>query len=73
MGVPIAAGPDARQTGRASGIIGTLSRTLNGDRLAYGLVFCCAACVILLTVLLAYELWANSALSRMQFGWQIPV
>jgi phosphate transport system permease protein len=24
----------------------------------------------LLTVLLAYELWANSALSRMQFGWR---
>ena len=70
MGVPITVGPDARPVRRASGIIGTLSRTLNGDRLAYGLVFCCAACIILLTVLLAYELWTNSALSRMQFGWR---
>ena len=69
MEVPMAVGPDARPVGRASGIIGLISRKLNGDRLAYGLVFSCAACVILLTVLLAYELWANSALSRMQFGW----
>jgi len=69
MGVPIVVGPDARPAGRASGFVGLLSRILNVDRLAHGLVFCCAACVILLTVLLAYELWANSALSRMQFGW----
>jgi phosphate transport system permease protein len=69
MEAPIAVGPDARRVGRASGIIGPLIRMLNGDRLAYGLVFGCAACVILLTFLLAYELWANSALSRVQFGW----
>ena len=70
MEAPIVAGPDARPAGRASGFIGPLSRMLNGDRLAYGLVFSCAASVILLTFLLAYELWANSALSRMQFGWR---
>lgn len=70
MEAPIVAGPDARPAGRASGFIGPLSRMLNGDRLAYSLVFSCAASVILLTFLLAYELWANSALSRMQFGWR---
>ncbi len=69
MEAPISFVPDARPARRTSGIIGPLSRMLNGDRLAHGLVFSCAACVILLTVMLAYELWANSALSRMQFGW----
>lgn len=61
--------PEGRQSGRSSGSIGLLRRTLNGDRLAHALVFCCAACVILLTVLLAYELWVNSGLSRTKFGW----
>ena len=69
MKAAIVIGPDARPSRRASGIIGLLRRTLNMDRFAYGLVSGCAACIILLTVLLAYELWANSALSRMKFGW----
>ena len=66
MEAPIVVGPDARLRGGHPALVGLLIRMLNGDRLAYGLVFSCAACVILLTFLLAYELWANSALSRVQ-------
>ena len=69
MEIPVLVGPEARPVRRASGIAGSFSRILSGDRLAYALVFTCAVCVILLTFLLAYELWANSALSRAQFGW----
>ena len=61
--------PNARRTRQTSGFIGLLSRTLNADRLTYGLVFSCAASVLLLTGLLAYELWTHSALSRVKFGW----
>jgi phosphate transport system permease protein len=47
-----------------------LKRVANVDRAAYGLVFTCAASIVALTVVLVYELWINSALSRHKFGWR---
>jgi phosphate transport system permease protein len=69
MDVPATIQPNAPPAGRASGIRGLLRHTLNGDRLAYGVVFAASACVVLLTILLAYELWIHSSLSRAKFGW----
>jgi phosphate transport system permease protein len=69
MDAPIVIGSRARPDRRARGIIGWLKGVLNGDKVACALVFACAACVLLLTFLLAYELWINSALSRSKFGW----
>ncbi len=45
------------------------SLAVNGDRLAHGIVFTCAASVVAITTLLVYELWVNSTLSRHKFGW----
>jgi phosphate transport system permease protein len=50
-------------------LIAALRHAVNGDRVAYGLVFTCAASIVALTVLLVYELWVNSVLSRNKFGW----
>ncbi len=62
--------PNARPAGNASAMISNLlGRALNGDRLAYGLVFTCAAGVVAVTGMLVYELWSSSALSRQKFGW----
>jgi phosphate transport system permease protein len=46
-----------------------LRRLRNGDEIAHGFTLVFAASVILITSLLFYELWANSALSRHKFGW----
>jgi phosphate transport system permease protein len=42
---------------------------LVSDRSARVVAFAFGACVLALTGLLAYQLWANSAASRMKFGW----
>jgi phosphate transport system permease protein len=42
---------------------------LVSDRSARVVAFAFGACVLALTGLLAYQLWANSATSRMKFGW----
>ena len=69
MSSPALVRPAARPSGRAPGFMTALKRVVNGDHIAHGLVFTCAAGIVALTVLLVYELWINSALSRNKFGW----
>ena len=47
-----------------------LRRLGRGDEIAHLVTLLFAASVILITSLLVYELWANSALSRHKFGWR---
>jgi phosphate transport system permease protein len=60
---------EARPKGRASFV----QRFLNGDRIAYGIVFTSATTILAITALLVFELWTQGALSRMQFGWKFLV
>jgi phosphate transport system permease protein len=46
---------------------------INGDRIARSVVFVCACAVLAILVLLVYELWIQSALSRHKFGWHFFV
>ncbi len=69
MSSPAFARSGARSEGRASSLATALKRAANGDRIAHGIVFTCAAGIVVLTALLVYELWVNSALSRYKFGW----
>jgi phosphate transport system permease protein len=46
-----------------------LSRIRSGDQIAYLITATCAASIFIVTVLLVYELWINSSLSRHKFGW----
>lgn len=48
---------------------GLFKRAAAGDRVAYAIVFTCAASIVAITATLVYELWLNSALSRHKFGW----
>ncbi len=48
-------------------------RILSGDRLAQALVTAVAVCIVLVTLLLVFELWKNSQLSRSKFGWAFLV
>jgi len=57
---------DARPTRRARSFA---QRLRGGDEIAYAITFICAASVILVTALLVYQLYANSAASRAKFGW----
>ena len=50
-----------------------VSRFLNGDEIARYITFLFAASVVLITVLLVWELWVNSALPREKFGWHFFV
>ena len=45
------------------------SRLKSGDEYAYLLTLACAVSIILVTSLLVFELFQNSALSRHKFGW----
>lgn len=44
-------------------------KMLSGDGLAYSVTFGAAAMVLLVTGILVWELYANSAVSRSKFGW----
>ena len=44
-------------------------RLRSGDEAAYAVTFICAASVVLITALLVFELYLNSAPSRTKFGW----
>ncbi len=66
MEAPAIVRQDAR---RASRVISSLKDWVNGDRFTYGILFACAAGIVVLTALLVYELWINSAPSRLKFGW----
>ena len=46
-----------------------LDRLRSGDEVAHLITLIFASAIILITFLLVYELWQNSALSRHQFGW----
>ncbi len=70
MATPILVRPAARPAERTAGFIFRLLKRVNdGDHLAYGLVFACAASIVAVTAILVFELWTNSALSRQKFGW----
>jgi len=45
-----------------------VSRLRDGDEIARLLTFLCAASVVVITVLLVFELWRESALPRHKFG-----
>ncbi len=47
-----------------------LQRLRSGDEVAHLITLLFAGSVILITSLLVYELWVNSALSRHRFGWR---
>jgi phosphate transport system permease protein len=46
-----------------------LRRLSTGDQVAHLITLIFAASILLITTLLVYELWVNSALSRHKFGW----
>lgn len=57
---------NARPSGRAQSL---LRRLRGGDEVAFLITFICAASVVLITALLVFELYKNSAVSRHKFGW----
>jgi phosphate transport system permease protein len=50
-----------------------LARLRSGDEIARVITFLFAGSVVLITVLLVYQLWVNSALPRHKFGWHFLV
>ncbi len=66
---PQAGGPPTAVPGR-SRFERFLRRLRSGDEVAYLFTFAFALLIILITVLLVYELYRNSALAREQFGWK---
>jgi phosphate transport system permease protein len=56
----------ARPSRRARSFV---ERLRGGDEVAYVVTFICAASVILVTALLVFELYVNSAAPRAKFGW----
>jgi phosphate transport system permease protein len=62
--------------GSASPVTGSrsfLARLREGDEIARLITFLFAATVVLITILLVYQLWANSALPRHKFGFHFFV
>src|SRR5258708_40288506 len=57
---------DARPSGRARSF---LQRLRSGDQVAHLLTLTSAASILLVTALLVFELYKNSALPRQKFGW----
>ena len=62
--------PSARPLGASRSF---LSKLREGDEIARLITFLFAASVVLITVVLVYELWMNSALPRHKFGWHFFV
>jgi phosphate transport system permease protein len=50
-----------------------MRRLRGGDEIAYLITFACAASVIIVTTLLVFELYQNSASSRRAFGWSFLI
>ncbi len=50
-----------------------LARLRRGDEIAHLITLLFAASILLITSLLVYELWVDSALARHKFGWQFFV
>ncbi len=62
------ANPTVPSAGPITGSRSFLSKLRDGDEIARLITFLFAASVVLITVLLVYELWSNSALPRHKFG-----
>ena len=58
------------RAGRGWGPRALLRRLRSGDEIAHLITLLFAAGIILITSLLVYELWVNSALPRHKFGWK---
>ena len=66
MSASVASNPSsARPSGRAS----LLPRRISGDAIAYAVTFLAAVSIVLITMLLVFELYKNSAVPRHKFGW----
>jgi phosphate transport system permease protein len=65
--------PTLQSAGPVAGSRCFLSKLREGDEIARLITFLFAASVVLITVLLVYELWINSALPRHTFGWHFFV
>jgi phosphate transport system permease protein len=62
-----------QSAGPVSGSRSFLSKLRDGDEIARLITFIFAATVVLITLLLVYELWINSALPRHKFGFDFFV
>jgi phosphate transport system permease protein len=62
------ANPTLQSAGPVTGSRSFLSKLRDGDEIARLITFLFAASVVLITVLLVYALWINSALPRHKFG-----
>lgn len=62
--------PSFPNKGRAQTFLGRLR---SGDEIAYSATFLCAFAVIVITALVVFELYRNSALTRHKFGWSFLV
>jgi phosphate transport system permease protein len=67
------ANPIVPSAGPIVGSRSFLSKLKDGDEIARLITFLFAASVVLITVMLVYELWVNSALPRHKFGLQFFV
>jgi phosphate transport system permease protein len=67
------ANPTVNSAGPVTGSRSFLSRLRDGDEIARLITFLFAATVVLITVLLVYQLWVNSALARQKFGFRFFV
>jgi phosphate transport system permease protein len=67
------ANPTIPSAGPVSGSRSFLSKLSDGDEIARLVTFLFAATVVLISILLVYELWINSALPRHKFGWHFFV
>jgi len=59
----------AQRTGAPSRARTFVRRLLRGDQIAYLITFIFAASIFLITALLFYSLYSDSALTRQKFGW----
>jgi phosphate transport system permease protein len=57
----------------ATGARAFARRWFSGDRVAQAIVTASAVLILAVTLLLVYELWTNSYLSRQKFGWHFLV
>jgi phosphate transport system permease protein len=62
-----------RRTRRQTRLGAWLQRLRSGDEIAHLLTWLFGSTIILITFLLVYELWRNSALGRHKFGWHFLV
>ena len=66
MSAPSTVALETRPPGRVSTFI---QRLKTGDDIAYTVTFTCAVTILVITGLLVFELYVNSAVSRQKFGW----